>query len=276
MYQDPRIETLRNTIRPLRQRLVSHEVYASIETLQDVGTFMTHHVFAVWDFMSLLKALQRLLTCVSVPWLPSDDSVSRRLINELVLGEESDEVVEGTYVSHFELYRQAMVECGANRSPIDDLLVRLRKGEPVRGALRHCGAPAAAKAFVETTWQVIEDGSPHGLAAAFALGREELIPDLFRGLIAKLQRQFPGQLTTFQLYLDRHIQLDEGRHGPLAMQMLANLCGDRAERWGQAQTVAITCLEARIGLWDELVHQLTRATGIVPTRPALDLPHKPQ
>jgi hypothetical protein len=256
---------LRKNSRPLRERLVSHEMYSSIETLQDVATFMEHHVFAVWDFMCLLKSLQRLLTCVSVPWIPSGDRVSRRLVNELVLGEESDEVAGSTYVSHFELYREAMVECDANRSPIDDLMARLGKDEPVLAALRCCGAPAAAKAFVETTWQVIEDGSPHGLAAAFALGREELIPDLFRGLIAKLQRTFPGRLTTFQLYLDRHVQLDEERHGPMAMQMLTNLCGDHAERWHQAQTVALTCLEARIRLRDGLVSQITCPHGIVPT-----------
>jgi hypothetical protein len=265
MHQTSRIDTLRKTIRPLRERLVSHEVYSSIETLQDVATFMEHHVFAVWDFMCLLKSLQQLLTCVSVPWLPSGDRVSRRLVNELVLGEESDEVAGSTYVSHFELYCEAMVECGANRSPIDDLMVRLKEGESALAALRRCGAPAAAKAFVETTWQVIEDGSPHCLAAAFALGREELIPNMFRGLIAKLQRQFPGRLTTFHMYLDRHVQLDEEHHGPLAMQMLAHLCGEHAERWRQAQMVAITCLEARLRLWDGVVSQITCANGIVPT-----------
>jgi len=261
MQQDPGIEALCTALRPLRERLVTHEVYTRVETLQDVAIFMEHHVFAVWDFMSLLKSLQRLLTCVAVPWIPQGDRTGRRLINELVLGEESDEV-GGGYASHFELYRDAMLECGADTAPIDGLIQRLTRGEPVREALRSCGAPVAAQAFVETTWQVVEAASPHGLAAAFALGREELIPDMFRHLIANLQRQFPKRLTTLQTYLDRHVHMDEDRHGPLAMQMLINLCGESAAKWREAQTVAGACIQARIDLWDGVVRQIAYAKQI--------------
>lgn len=261
MQQDPRIEALWNALQPLRERLLTHGVYTCIETLRDMAIFMQHHVFAVWDFMSLLKSLQQLLTCVSVPWVPQGDRTSRRLINELVLGEESDAVTGGGYVSHFELYRDAMVECGADTAPIDGLIARLTQGEPVREALRSCGAPVAAQAFVETTWQVIEAASLHRLAAAFALGREELIPDMFRHLIANLQRQFPGRLMTLQTYLERHVHLDEEHHGPLALQMLGNLCGDSAERWREAQAVADACLQARIALWDGVVRQIAYAKG---------------
>lgn len=253
MERDPRIESLYNSLRPLRERLVTHEVYTCIETLRDVAIFMEHHVFAVWDFMSLLKSLQRLLTCITVPWIPQGDRTSRRLINELVLGEESDEVAGSGYASHFELYRDAMAECGADTGPIDDLIKRLTRGEPVREALHSCSAPVAVQAFVETTWQIVESASPHGLAAAFALGREEPIPDMFRHLIANLQRHFPGRLMTLQIYLDRHVHVDADHHGPLALQMLVNLCGDRAEKWREAQTVAETCLQARLGLWDGVV-----------------------
>jgi len=261
MEQDPRIEVLCNTLRPLRERLVTHEVYTCVDTLRDVAIFMEHHVFAVWDFMSLLKSLQQLFTCVSVPWVPQGDRAIRRLISELVLGEESDEVTGNGYVSHFELYRDAMVECGADTAPIDGLIVRLTRGEPVREALRSCGAPVVAQAFVETTWEVVESASPHHLAAAFALGREEIIPDMFRQLVAGLQRQFPGRLRTLQTYLERHIHVDEDRHGPLAMQMLVNLCGDSAEKWQEAQTVAEACLQARLGLWDGVVRQIACAKG---------------
>jgi hypothetical protein len=259
MHTDPRITTLCNSVQPLREQLLQHAVYASIETLRDVATFMEHHVFAVWDFMCLLKALQRLLTCVAVPWLPSGDVVSRRIVNELVLSEESDEVTGSGYISHFELYRRAMVECGAETTAIDDLIVRLTRGEPLPDALRSCGAPAAARAFVETTWALIEEGAPHCLAAAFALGREELIPAMFRRLIANLQQRFPAQLRAFQAYLDRHVQLDEERHALLALHMLVTLCGEPAERWQQAQAVAISCLRARLALWDGVVQQIARA-----------------
>ena len=71
-------------------------------------------MFAVWDFMSLLKAIQRELCGVGVPWVPSPNLQATRLVNEIVLGEESDEDGEGGYASHFVLYRRAMQRCGAN------------------------------------------------------------------------------------------------------------------------------------------------------------------
>ena len=91
------LDSVYESLRPLRQQVVEHPVYRHIETLADVRLLMEHHVFAVWDFMSLLKALQRHLTCVTVPWVPQGDRHSRRLINEIVLAEESDEECGGGY-----------------------------------------------------------------------------------------------------------------------------------------------------------------------------------
>ena len=103
-----RRERLLASLRPLREQVVDHDVYQQMKTVAHVRVLMEHHVFAVWDFMSLLKALQRRLTCVEVPWIPQGDAVGRRLVNELVLEEESGEQRAGRYLSHFELYRAAM------------------------------------------------------------------------------------------------------------------------------------------------------------------------
>lgn len=263
MKELPILDDLLKSLRPLREQLVAHDVYSHIKTLADVRMFMEHHVFAVWDFMSLVKALQRQLTCVTVPWTPQGHPLSRRLINEIVLAEESDEDSQGGYLSHFELYRAAMGQCGADLSRIDGFVDQVRQGEDVCRALDKAGVPQAAQAFVRTTWRIVESGSLHAIAAVFTLGREDLIPDMFRALVTELHKQFPGQLTLFHNYLERHIHLDQEHHAPMALQMLAALCHNEQTKWREAQEAARVSLKARIALWDRVVEQLAvaRATA---------------
>jgi hypothetical protein len=261
MKEIPSLETLQESLRPLRDELAKHEIYRRIETLEDLRIFMEHHVYAVWDFMSLLKALQSRLTCVAVPWVPQGDRLSRRFINEIVLEEESDRESGGGYISHFELYRAAMDQCGADISRIDCFLNRIRSGEAVTRALEADGVPKAAQAFVRRTMTIVESGSAHSIAAAFTLGREDVIPILFRPLVTKLEYRFPGQLTLFQDYLERHIRLDEERHTPMGLQMLAGLCRDDPHKWREAEETARVALDTRIALWDRVAEQITSAIG---------------
>lgn len=245
-----RIEALQQALTGHRQRLLRHNVYQSLETLEDLRLFMEHHVFAVWDFMSLLKALQRELTCVTLPWVPKGSATTRRLINEIVLEEETDVDPEGNPVSHFELYLRAMDETGADKSRIEQLLQRIGEGKTVNSALDNIRIDASVKYFVRNTFSVINSEKPHVVAAAFTFGREDLIPDMFRYLIEDLNKRFPGKLDTFIYYLDRHVQLDEEVHTPLALQMVSELCGDDDEKWQEALEVSQACIEQRIGLWD--------------------------
>ena len=255
----PPLVRLQVNLRPLRDRLLNHQVYHQLETLKHVRIFMEHHVFAVWDFMSLLKSLQRHLTGVTLPWLPEGNRLDRRLINEIVLEEESDENMEGGYTSHFELYCAAMQQCAADTSKIDQFLSRLRQKQAVPAALESANVPEAAQAFVRTTWGIVESGSVHQIAAAFTLGREELIPDMFRSLLADLHKQFSDQLTLLRYYLERHVQLDEERHTPMALRMLSDLCGDDDGKWQEAVQTAQLTLNARIDLWDAVVDQVLAA-----------------
>lgn len=253
-----RFEEVKRTIQPLRELLFEHPIYRSIRTMDDLRLFMEHHVFAVWDFMALLKTLQRKLTCVDVPWVPQGDLLSRRLINEIVLAEESDEDGEGGYMGHYELYHAAMRQCGADTSKVDGFLDRLRLGMGVKEALKQVGAPFAAQAFAGATWRIIEEDDLHEVAAAFTLGREDLIPDMFRSLVADLDARFPGQLTRFTYYLDRHIHLDEETHTPMAVRMLQQLCGDSDRKWKEVADTAYAALLARIDLWDGMVEAMAR------------------
>ncbi len=255
------IDEMKESLRSLREQLVKHRLYVEMQTPADVRIFMEHHVFAVWDFMSLLKALQLRLTCVTIPWVPQGDPNARRLINEIVLDEESDDNGEGGYTSHFELYRAAMAQSGANASGIDDFLDRLGRGDPFCEALEEARVPEAARIFVRATWDILGSKSTHSIAAAFTFGREYLIPDMFRALVLDLDERFPNQLGLLRYYLERHIQLDEEHHTPLARRMVAALCETDQKKWREAKEAARAALHARIALWDGVVEQITLSRG---------------
>jgi hypothetical protein len=143
---------------------------------------------------------------------------------------------------------------------VDSFVAAVRRGDDVTSALARAAAPKAAREFVETTMRVVESGTVHSIAAAFTLGREDVIPVMFKPLIAKLDPRFPGELTLFQDYLDRHIKLDEERHTPMALRMLSELCDDNPRRWSEAEAAAKTALRARIALWDAVLAEMPYST----------------
>jgi pyrroloquinoline quinone (PQQ) biosynthesis protein C len=241
-------ETLLQAVGPLQARLRNHPLYHSIRSLHALHLFMESHVYAVWDFMSLLKTLQATLTCIEVPWHPTSDPLSRRLINEIVLGEESDHY-QGEALSHFELYLRAMQSCGAHTGAIADSLDQLKSGAPL-GAALGC-APAEAAAFVQATFSVIATREPHRIAAAFTFGREDLIPGMFAEFVRSLDAELPGRNAPFLYYLERHIELDGEDHGPMALAMMRQLCPGPVQ-WEQATLSAIASLEARLAFWDAI------------------------
>ena len=250
------IERLQDAVRPLRRGLIDHPIYTAIDSPEALRCFMEHHVFAVWDFMTLLKALQRRLTCVATPWAPTADPAARRLINEIVLAEESDDDGQGGFASHFESYLGAMAEAGAGTHAINRFVALVAAGRPVADALDGAGAPAAAAAFVRSTWAVVEADSLPGTVAAFTVGREDLIPDLFRGLVARVTAHDPDQYRSFLRYLDRHVHLDGDEHGPMVLNLLKSTCGDDPARWDEATRAAAAALEARRRLWDGVVRAI--------------------
>jgi len=246
----PGIDRLEEQIGETRRAVVEHPLYAALDTSRAITTFQEHHVFAVWDFMSLLKSLQRNLTCVELPWVPTGPTGSRRLINDIVLIEESDER-GGGFISHFELYLDGMAEAGADTSIISAFIDRLRGGQPVLEAIDEVNVPGPAAEFVRLTWGLIESASVHAQAAAFAFGREDLIPDMFQQVVGVNERV--GSLDTFVDYLARHIQVDSEEHTPMAMQMLADLCGDDDAKWAECADTIKLALVARARLWDGIL-----------------------
>jgi Protein of unknown function (DUF3050) len=170
----------------LRAALLDHPIYTHVSSVADLRRFMEDHVFAVWDFMSLLKRLQQDMTCITVPWFPADNAKAARLINDIVIGEETDVGPDGSYVSHLDLYLRAMKDIGASTLQFDRFRSLVLVGVPVGVALTRIGAPPHVQAFVAHTMALANSGSTEEVLAAFFYGREDIIPEMFRRLLDTL------------------------------------------------------------------------------------------
>ena len=237
-----------------RDILLSHKIYSSIKTIDDLHLFMENHIFAVWDFMSILKTLQKKLTCTDIPWTPKGGGTPARLLNEIVTEEETDIDIYGEYKSHFEMYYQSMNEAGANTKKIESFLTNIDSG--VDQALIKSNAPKPAANFVKTTFSMLENAPVNVVASMFTFGREEVIPSMFRSIISKIDKDFKGRLKNFIYYLDRHIGVDEDEHGPAALKMIKVLCGNDEEKWKETAQAAKMTMNARIVFWNEILDEL--------------------
>lgn len=250
-------QTIQQSIAPYKSMLLDHALYAKIKTIDDLNIFLENHVFAVWDFMSLLKALQQKLTCTTTPWFATADAETRYLINEIVLAEETDLALDGSRQSHFEMYLAAMKDSGADTLAVETFIAEVFSLQNIFVAIKKSHLLPEVKEFLDFTFRLIEEGKPHQIAAAFTFGREDLIPDMFTQILRNFQQNFPEtDLSKLVYYFERHIELDADEHGPMAMQMIEKLCGQDEKKWREAQTVSIQALEKRIGLWNAIEAQL--------------------
>ena len=179
----------RYCLNTLRAQLLDHPVYAEVASIVDLRRFMEDHVFAVWDFMSLLKRLQQDLTCTKVPWFPANNARAARLINDIVIGEETDVGLDGSYVSHLDLYLRAMADVGASTRQFDTFRSMARGGTSVEAAMVRTGVPPHVQAFVKHTMTLAQSGSTEEVVAAFFHGREDIIPEMF----SRLQKTLPSR-----------------------------------------------------------------------------------
>ncbi|GGE36642.1 DUF3050 domain-containing protein [Psychroflexus planctonicus] len=250
-------QTLQESIQEERQQLLQHPLYKLVESPHDLQIFMQHHVFAVWDFMSLLKALQQQLTCTQTPWFPVGNPQHRYLINEIVLAEETDLNFYGKRQSHFEMYLDAMQKAEASIQKVEDFVAQIQHGTDVFLVIAKSDLPESVKLFLNFSFSLLQEGKAHKIAAAFTFGREELIPDMFTSIIQEIQQKFPEQdLELFSYYFERHIELDEDEHGPMALQLVEELCGDDAVKWKEAQDCAKEALQIRMQLWDGIAKHI--------------------
>lgn len=245
------IEKVLEALDPLREQLVQHPLYTQIHTRKDVQKFTETHVFAVWDFMSLLKALQQHLTGVALPWTPTKNPVTRRFINEIVFGEESDVDRNGVAMSHYEMYLEAMQQLGASTNQVTQFVAQIQNGNTISQAFNTIKANPVVEAFINFTFEVIATQKPHVIAAVFTFGREDLIPDMFIELVKGLGTA--SETDKLIYYLERHIELDGDEHGPMSLKMIEELCGDDNQKWEEAIHYSKQALQQRILLWNHIL-----------------------
>jgi len=243
---------VRDHLVTLRAGLLDHPIYAEVASVEDLKRFMEDHVFAVWDFMSLLKRLQQDLTCTKVPWFPAGNARAARLINDIVIGEETDVDPDGSYVSHLDLYLRAMADVGASIRQFETFRSLAAVGTPVEAGMVRTGVPPHVRAFVTHTMTLAQSGSTEEVLAAFFYGREDIIPEMF----SRLQKTLPGmnhdkkRLRHFIYYIERHIELDGDSHGPMGRELLDNLVANSPQRNERALRAACSSIQARIELWN--------------------------
>ena len=238
----------------LQNKLNNHPVYESIQTIEDLRCFVEHHIYSVWDFMSLVKYLQHHIAPASYPWFPNANGNLRRFINEIVLEEESDEtLIEGQHLSHFEIYQQAMEEIGANTSTSKSFINTV-KNSNLEKALE-LSIPLPAKKFIETTFNFIKSDQLHIIASAFTFGRETIIPKMFISILDKLGVR-DNECPTFYYYIKRHIEVDDEKHGPMALNLINTICNDNNEMKKVVFDTAIIAMQARLNFWDGVLEAI--------------------
>jgi hypothetical protein len=249
------MNSITQNLKPLKNRLLNHSLYSKIKDVDDLNIFSNAHVYAVWDFMSLLKFLQINLTSISIPWFPSKNTTTAKLINEIVAGEETDEDQEGQPVSHFEMYIDSIEEFGLNTSEIINNLNTLNNIETIDKDIEKLDIKSYVKDFLKFTFSVIKRGKIHEVASVFTFGREDLIPDMFIPLIEGINSE-NNDLNKLIYYFKRHIEVDGDMHGPMSMEMLSYLCNNDPSKISESALIAEKALLARISLWDGIENEI--------------------
>ena len=237
-------------LEPLKSKLKNHNLYNIINTPEDLKIFCESHVFAVWDFMSLLKKLQIELTSTSIPWMPSKNPEVSRLINEIVAGEETDENIDGSAISHYQMYINAINDIGVDTNLISNQISSLNNIDTIIDDIEKLNSDNYIKEFLKYTFTIISNDKIHEIASVFTFGREDLIPDMFIPLLEKINSSDNTRIDKLIYYFKRHIEVDGDMHGPMAMRMLSYLCNNDKKKINESLKASKGALEVRIALWD--------------------------
>ena len=239
--------------------LNSHKLFRTSNNFskKELKIFMEYHVYAVWDFMSIVKSLQNHICPSNFPWKPHEytNNGIAHLINEIVSSEESDLDEDGNYFSHFDLYIMAMNDVGADTKSI----LKLIKSYDYNNANNFIDNPDAPKEsleFIENTFSCIESKKLANITAIFSYGRETTIPDMFSKILNKIDDS-NSLYSNLRLYINRHIEVDSSRHGPLSKKLFEYTYKNNQETYDEAINYAIKSIDKRIQLWDGVLKKIS-------------------
>jgi hypothetical protein len=148
-----------------------------------------------------------------------------------------------------------MTQIGANTQPILKFIDACVKSD-LKIDLQTVSIQENTMNFVQFTFAAIRQNELHKLAALFTFGREDLIPDMFIQIVKSLEVESGNSFSKLVYYLERHIEVDGGEHGPMALNMIEELCGSDDQKWKEATSISIEALKMRIHLWDGVLHAI--------------------
>ncbi|MDB3905349.1 DUF3050 domain-containing protein, partial [Crocinitomicaceae bacterium] len=125
----------------------------------------------------------------------------------------------------------------------------IKAGYSVQTSLQELDIDSTVKDFVNFTFETIDSGKSHCIAAAFTFGREDVIPDMFIEILKKADVE-NIHYNKLRYYLDRHVELDGDEHGPFSLKMIEEMCGDDSSRCKDVVEISRQALKHRILLWD--------------------------
>ena len=149
------LDNINSELKIYHKQLREHGLYSLLESRSAVISFMQLHIYSVWDFMNLLKLLQANLTCLTLPWIPTESPQLARLINEIVLEEESD-VIDGKATSHFLYYHQALTLLDPSIKHVNKFLSDLNSGKDYKQLISQPYIPTASQKFMNFCFRITE------------------------------------------------------------------------------------------------------------------------
>ena len=83
------------------------------------------------------------------------------------------------------------------------------------------------------------------------------ISNMFNEILKEFEKNIVDtNISKLIYYFERHIELDEDEHGPMALEMISELAQNDSRKWEEIEKISIEALKKRILLWDAIDDQL--------------------